>query len=90
MNKPQSLDTALNSAPTIIKLYVRALRSENLKLQKQLAKLYAQNISRRHEIVCLKGELKKLGYKNPSDKLAEQIREARARVVQHKEHAPTA
>jgi peptidoglycan hydrolase CwlO-like protein len=89
MNKPQSLDAALKSAQTILKEYVRALVSENLKLQKQVAQLYAKNVSKDHLIASLKAELQKVGHKDPSDELAERIRAGRARVAQRKEHEPT-
>jgi cell division protein FtsB len=89
MNETQSLDAALKSAPTVLKQFVRDLKSENLKLQKQIAKLYAENVSKDHRIVSLKGELKKLGYKHPSEVLAERLRRARARVAPPENHAPT-
>ena len=90
MNETQSLDAALKSAPTILKHYARDLKSINLKLQKQIAKLYAENVSREHLIVSLKGELKKLGHKHVSDKVVERLRRARARVAEREDHAHTA
>jgi hypothetical protein len=89
VKKPQDLDAALKSAPTILKQYARDLKSVNLKLQKQVARLYAENVSKGHLIVSLKGELKRLGHKNPLDGLAERVREARARVAQREEREPT-
>jgi hypothetical protein len=88
MNGTQSLDAALKSAPTILKQYVRELKSINLKLQKQIAKLYAENVSKGHLIVSLKGELQKLGYEHPSDVLAERLRKARGRVAQRDDQSP--
>jgi hypothetical protein len=84
MNKPQSLDAALKSAPTILKQCVRTLVTENLKLQKQVAQLYVKNVSKDHLIASLKGELKKLGHTDSLDGLAERLRTARMRVAQLK------
>lgn len=90
MNKPQSLDAALKSAPTILRNYFRALVSENLRLQKQVAQHYAKDLSKDHLIASLRGELQKLGYKDPLDGLAERLRAARMKVAQSKEqeHQP--
>jgi peptidoglycan hydrolase CwlO-like protein len=82
MNKRQTLDRALKSAQTILKQYIRALVSENSNLQKQVARLYAKNVSKDHLIASLRGELQKLGRKDPSEELADRIKAARKRVAE--------
>lgn len=86
MNETQGLVAALKSAPTILKRYTRELEALNLKLQKQVAKLYAGNLSKDHLIVSLKGELKKRGYQNISAMVAERLRSARRRVPRSEGH----
>ena len=64
MRRQKSLNSVLKAVQPELRQYVRALESENLKLQKQIARLEAQDVTKQHRIVALEGEMKKLTKKH--------------------------
>jgi hypothetical protein len=53
MKRPNDLAAKLKACDPEIKNYMTALETENLKLQRQIAKLQAENISHQHKIAAL-------------------------------------
>lgn len=58
MQKPSDLNAKLKHCESEIKEYVRALQTENAKLQRRIAKLEVNNLSLNNRIKALKKELK--------------------------------
>lgn len=58
--KEHTLDQKISECDIEIKDFITALKSENRKLQKKIAKLEVENISYGNKIVALEKELKKL------------------------------
>ena len=54
------IKTALKSTSVLVREYVKNLETENVKLQKNIAKLECNEISNKHKITELKKELNKL------------------------------
>lgn len=54
------IKTALKSTSVLVREYVKNLEAENVKLQKNIAKLECNEISNKHKITELKKELNKL------------------------------
>lgn len=53
MKRPDSIKSSAN-------LKIAALEAENLKLQKQIARLQVENLTEQHKIVALEGAMKEL------------------------------
>lgn len=53
------LDAKLNASDPDIQRYISALKTENLKLQKQIAKCQAGQVTLHNKIIALEQEIKK-------------------------------
>jgi len=60
MKRSDPVNAALKSAKPVIVNYVAEMRAENLRLQKQIARLEVQNETEKHKLVALTAEIKKL------------------------------
>lgn len=76
MDKTTELKTLLKNAHLRVKLYVSALELENAKLQRQISKLEANQMSLQNRIKGQQKEFKKHG----SLDLEERLRHARVNV----------
>lgn len=61
MCKSPNLQTLLKAADPAIRQHVAELKTENLKLQKQIAKFQVKEISSKNRITALEMEIKKQG-----------------------------
>jgi hypothetical protein len=59
MTIPSSIKSALKASESIIREYVRKLESQNAKLQKEIAKLQAENVNQKNKTAALEQQLKK-------------------------------
>lgn len=64
MSRSRSLDSAFQAAQPELQNYVIALEAKNLKLQKQIAHLQTDDLTKQHRIVALENELKELTKKH--------------------------
>lgn len=56
-----SLDALIKRCPPGVKNFIRALKAENLKAQKQVAKLQAEKVSLQNRIRAMETEIKTQG-----------------------------
>ena len=63
MKRPKSIDTALKAAKPVLRNYVLAIETKNLKCEKEIAYLQAEVVTQQYKIAALKTEMKKLAKK---------------------------
>lgn len=80
-----SLQLALKAAPPVLVEYVRQLQSENLKLQREIAKLNVTQLTRANEVVALTEQVHALGRETVAEQLARRLKDGRERAFGKKD-----
>lgn len=71
---------ALKASQLIVREYVKALQTENAKLQRRIAQLETKALSNDRRILELEKEFKRLGHKTFATELADRLDAAKKRM----------
>jgi hypothetical protein len=74
------IHAALKASQPIVREYVRALQTENAKLQRSIAQLETRALSKDHRILELEKEFKRLGHKTLASELGDRLDAAKKRL----------